>query len=185
MGGVKTLDRDYLSTHPEGDEKAKLSFRGKVPDSIPVPPNPDGTRASATLEVTAENYMDAFQALNALHEDQAEQFMWEIFEQVVSDEEAAAVTTPEEAADLLRTRTHEVVLPFRTLAVEMAIEATDSFGITTSSDVLFELTAPSVSVGVALAMEISSPRMLTQVMVGVCPETDDDDESSNEVLVVS
>lgn len=184
---MKTLDRNYLSTHPEGDEKAKLSFRGTVPSSVPVPLNPDGTQASATLEVTAENYMDAFQALHALHEDEAEQFLWELFEQVTTDEEAASISSPEEAAALLKNRTNEVVVPFRTLTVEMTIEATDSFGTKTSSDVVFELTAPSIAVGVALAMNVSSPRMLTQVMVGFSPETDDDEDgfSGNEVLVVS
>jgi hypothetical protein len=183
---VKTLDREYLSTHPEGDEKAKLSFRGAVPSSIPVPANPDGTRASATLKVTAENYMDAFQALNALHEDEAEQFLWELFEQVITEEEVTSISSPEEAAALLKNRTHEIVVPFRTFTVEMTIEATDSFGTTTSSDVIFELTAPSINVGVALAMNVSNPKMLTQVMVGVSPETDDDeDERGNEVLVVS
>jgi hypothetical protein len=186
MGIVKTLDREYLSTHPEGDEKAKLSFSGTVPLSIPVPANPDGTRASATLQVTAENYMDAFQALNALHEDEAEQFLWELFEQVITEEEAASISSPEEGAALLKNRTHEIVVPFRTFTMEMSIETTDSFGTKETSDVVFELTTPSLSVGVALAINMSSPRMLSQLMVELSPQTDDDeDETGNEVLVVS
>lgn len=185
MARVKTLDREYLSTHPEGDEKAKLTFSGKVPSSIVVPLNPDGTRPSATLQVTGENYMDLIQALNALHEDEAEQFLWELLEQVVTEEEATAVSSPEEAAALLKTSTHEVVVPFRTFTVEMTIEATDSFGAKTSSDVVFELTAPNLNAGVALAMNVSEPRKLGQLMVSLSPTTDDDEEDGDEVLVVS
>lgn len=186
MALVKTLDREYLSTHPEGDEKAKLTFSGTVPSSIPVPLNPDGTRASVTLQVIGDNYMDLIQALNALHEDEAEQFLWELFEQAITEEEAAAVSSPEEAAALLKAATHEIVVPFRTFTVEMAIERTDSFGATTVSDVAFELTTPNVNVGVALAMHVSETSKLSQLMISLSPETDmDDEEPGDEVLVVS
>lgn len=183
---MKTLDRKYLSTHPEGDEKAVLSFSGKVPAGIDVPANPDGTRASVTLRVTAENYMDAVQAMHALHEDQAEQFLWELIEGVVTEAEAAAVASKEDAMALLKTHASRIVTPSRTLTVEMAILAKDSSGTETSSDVVLELTTPSIDLGIALAINVSQPQKLGQVMIGLCPETEDDDDApSNEVLVIS
>lgn len=184
---MRTLDRKYLATHPEGDEKAVLTFTGEVPSSIAVPANPDGTRPSVTFNVTGENYMDLIQALDALHKDEAEQFLWELIEQVVTEEEAASVGSAEEAAALMKARTREVVAPFRTLTVEMSIKSTTSFGITSSSDVVFELTTPSINAGIALAMDVSQTAKLGNLMVSLSPETDDEDdeEGRNEVLVVS
>lgn len=186
MGAVKTLDREYLSTHPEGDEQAKLTFSSAVPASVPVPANPDGTRPSVTLQVTGDNYMDLIEAMNALREDEAEQFLWELIEQVIPESAATSVSSAEEATELLKKHTHEVVVPFRTLPVEMTIERTDPSGTTTSSDVVFELTTPSLSVGVALAMDVASPQKLGQLMVGLSPRAEGEDGwSGDEVLVVS
>jgi hypothetical protein len=56
MGSMRTLDRDYLATHPKGDEKATLTLHLPIPASIDVPDNADGTRPAVTLKATGGPY---------------------------------------------------------------------------------------------------------------------------------
>ncbi|HEX9088027.1 MAG TPA: hypothetical protein VF867_10920 [Arthrobacter sp.] len=182
---MKTLDHNYLSSHPDGDEKAVLSFSAAVPKNFNLPANPDGTRPRITLKATGENYLEVIQALDYIRENECEELLWELLEQVVTEEEATAVGGTSGAVTLLKTRTKEVILPFRTLSVELGIESTDSFGVKTSSDVELELTTPSLEVGIGMILSVTKPSNLVQAMIGLCPEaeTEEDEDGEHHVLV--
>lgn len=181
MVEVKTLDREYLATHPKGNEKASVTFAGDVPAALNIAANPDGTAPRMALTVEASTYLHIVQALDALRRDKAEQFQWELLEQVTTEEDVTVINSAEDATALLRGRANEVVVPFRTLKVEMAIEETGAFG-QTSSDVVFTLVAPNLTAGIALALNSADPSMLAQTMIALSPENGED---GDEVLVVS
>lgn len=56
---VKTLDKNYLATHPEGEEKADITLSASVPRSMDLPLNPDRTRPHNIIGVTGNTYLTA------------------------------------------------------------------------------------------------------------------------------
>jgi hypothetical protein len=187
MGRMRTLDRAYLSTHPKGDEKATLTLQLEIPAGIDVPANPDGTRPSVTLKATGGTYLQLAQALSGFQEDEGEGLVQELLTQVLSEDEIEQLAgmADEAAAGILNARFSEVVVPYRTFSFEMTMEATGSFG-KTSTDFVFEVTAPSLEIAHPAMMSMTRPVNLNQILIGWSPEIDDEDDyAGNEVLVVS
>lgn len=177
METVKTLDRNYLATHPAGEERAELTLSHPVPGRIDVPENPDGTRPKVSLSVTGDTYRQVLATLTALHEDGGEELLGLLLEDVVTDEELDRFESMDDAAPLLRERVQQVVVPFRTFKAAAQLPA----GI-----VQIAITAPSLQVAVEASVGMTSPRTLTNLAIGLCPTVEDEDDwAENEVLVVS
>lgn len=177
MGAMRTFDRQYLATHPEGEEKASFTMSAKVPDNIDVPTNPDGTRPQITITATGNTYLDVLGALTTLHED-PEPVLEGLMVGLLTEDESDSFATLEEAAPLINERFAEVIVPFRTHTL--------GFEVSDGSDIELKITAPSATVGTQALHFLTRPHVLMQMAIGFCPETDDEDEySGNEVLVVS
>jgi hypothetical protein len=186
MGFMRTLDRNYLATHPKGDEKATLTLELSIPASIDIPNNPDGTRPAVTLKATGGTYLQLAQALSGINEDEGTDLLNELVLQVLREDDIDEMTdmADEAAARIINACFHEVVVPFRTFTVGMTMESTGSFG-ETEVDFVFEITAPSLAIAHPALVSMTRPGNLSQILVGWCPETEDDEEYGNEVLVVS
>jgi hypothetical protein len=183
---MRTLDRKFLTENPAGDEKAVISLSVPVPSSVEVPANPDGTRPRITFKATGDTYGLVLAALEHLHEDDGAELFVTLVGDLVTDEEMEAFGSLENAAPLLRERAYAISAPFRTFEWNAAL-VIESGGQETESSIEFELTTPSLGVGVSAVTAMTKPQTLTNVAISFSPETDDyDDEySSNEVLVVS
>ncbi|MBG0738736.1 hypothetical protein IV500_04795 [Paeniglutamicibacter antarcticus] len=182
---MRSLDRNYLSTHTSGSEKAVVSLSVAVPTGVDVPANPDGTRPRITLNATGVTYTLVLAALQHLHED-GDGLLQELIADVVTDEDLEAFSSLEEAAPLLTERVHAVTSPFRTFewSAELTLESAD--GRQEESSVDFELISPSLGVGVPATVAMTTPQMLTNVAISFSPKVEDDDDyERNEVLVVS
>lgn len=176
MVRVKTLDKTYLATHPEGDEKADITLSAAVPEKIGLDLNPDGSRPRITINVTGETYMSVLEVLTVLHDD-PEPLLGGLFVELLTEAEMAAFESLEAAAPLFNEKFTEVAVPFKTFTV--LLEAGEE-------EVSIAITAPNAKTGVQALHYLTSPKMLTNTAIAMCPELDDDEYgySGNEVLVM-
>ncbi|QOT19625.1 hypothetical protein [Paenarthrobacter sp. YJN-5] len=182
---MRTLDRKYLAENPAGDEKAVISLSIPVTDAVDVPANPDGTRPRVALKATGDTYALVLAALQFLHDDEGAEVFEALLNDVVTEEEMEAFSSLAEAAPLLKERAHAISNPFRTFmwGADMTVEAA---GQQTKQLVEFEMTTPSLVVGIPAITAMTKPQLLTNVAISFSPVLDDDEEyGSNEVLVVS
>lgn len=185
MVRMRTLDRTYLATHPAGDETATFSISMPVPASVDVPDNPDGTRPKITLKATSDTYSNLLGILSYVHDEDVAENAVLLVVHNVDEKELAPYETIEDAAPFIREAVAEIVSPFRTFTLELGLQAGDDEE-TFASGVL-ELTAPSMISAAQALKAMTKPRVLTELAISFCPETDDEDDyaDSNEVLVVS
>lgn len=176
MGAMKTLDRAYLATHPAGDEKAEITLSHPVPARIEVPTNPDGTRPQVSLRVSADSYLQVLTVLTALHEGGGEELLATLLDEVVTEEELDRFGTLDDLGPFLRERVQQVVTPFRTFSV--TAEMPD--GVATIA-----ITSPTLELAAEASVEMTGPRVLTNITISLSPVIDDEDCSDDEVLVVS
>lgn len=181
MKRVKTLDRNYLATHPSGDEKADIELSAAVPEKMGLDLNPDGSRPQITIKVTGETYMSVLSVLDSLHDD-PNPLLAGLMNELLTEEEMEGFDSLEQAGPLLKERFAEVTVPFKTFTVELEADG-DDFTIA--------VTAPSAKVGAEAFHYLTSPRLLQNTAIAICPEIDDegyyddeDDYSGNEVLVI-
>lgn len=174
---MKTLDRNYLATHPEGDEKAEFSLSASVPRSMELPLNPDGTRPQITIDIKADTYLSALTALTTIHEDNNALIMGLVMEALTEDE-ILSFDSLEEAGPLIKERFAEVTVPFKTWAITLTLD---------DDDIELAITAPSVQVGLQALHYLTKPNTLTNTAIAMCPEVSDDEYgySGDEVLVMS
>ena len=176
MRQVKTLDRNYLATHPAGDEKADIELSAAVPENMGLDLNPDGSRPQITIKVTGETYLGVLTLLDSLHDD-SNPLLMGLMNDLLTEEELEAFDSLEQAGPLLKERFAEVTVPFKTFAVEL-----DADG----EDYTIAITAPTAKVGAEAFHYLTSPRLLQNTAIAMCPEIDDEDGfGNNEVLVMS
>ncbi|MCC3299408.1 hypothetical protein [Arthrobacter caoxuetaonis] len=186
---MRTLDREYLATHPEGDEKANFKLTVNVPSSLDVKDNPDGTRPSITVDVTAETYLVAISLLSEMHGKADELMIGWLGEQLTEEEHKILeqLTEESEPVPFLKEAVEKIHEPFLTFTTGVeAVLIVDGKEVTKDVDVT--ITAPSVSSGVSAFEHLTSPRMLMSVAVSFSPEEEDDEfgyGSANEILVRS
>lgn len=174
---MKTLDKNYLATHPSGDEKADITLSASVPVRLQLAANADGTRPQVSIRVTSDTYMNVLATLDGLHDD-AEPLLAALMLELLTEEELGRFATLAEAGPLIKERFAEVVVPFRTFNVSMDLDG---------EPVDFAITAPSAEIGAQALHHLTKPNMLTNTAIAMCPETDDEDDDeygSNEVLVI-
>lgn len=183
---MRTLDRDYLATHPEGDEKAKAEFSAAISKNHGLPLNPDGTRQRVLLSVEADTYLDMLTVLTELHEDNWNSTIEPMMMQACSAEEIATLMAGgPEAHIVLEERFATPTSPFQTFEWEVTMTESEDDRVIRESSVKISLTAPSVAIGQEGGVFLSSPKMLQTAAIGFCPEIDDEDyDDSNEVLVI-
>lgn len=175
MTCVKTLDRNYLATHPEGDEKAEITLSASVPQNMGLELNPDGTRPQISIKVTGETYLSILGVLDALHDD-ANPLLLGLMNDLLTEEELDAFDSLEQAGPLLKERFATVVVPFRTFTVELE---------TGEGDVTLAIAAPSAKVGAEALHYLTSPSMLTNTAIAMSPEiSDEDDEFGDDSVLV-
>jgi hypothetical protein len=176
MTHVKTLDREYLATHPEGDEKAEITLSASVPQTMGLELNPDGTRPQISIKVTGETYLGILGVLDSLHDD-VNPLLMGLMSDLLTEEEFDAFDSLEQAGPLLKERFAEVVVPFRTFTVQLE---------TDEGNIDFAITAPNAKIGAEALHHLTSPSMLTNTAIAMSPETDDEDDDfgDNSVLVV-
>lgn len=189
MGSMRTLDRDYLASHPAGDELAEFNVSIPVPASFDVPDNPDGTRPQISMKATSDTYGNLLGILSYVHDEEVAENILALVLANVDEAKLEAFASIEEAAPFIRESAAEVVSPFRTFSLSLALEADgeDSPEVTA----VLELTAPSMTSAAKALQAMTKPRVLTELAISFSPETDDDEydeysgDSRNEVLVVS
>lgn len=50
---------------------------------------------------------------------------------------------------------------------------------------MLEVTAPSIEIATAMILHVTAPKKLVEVMIGLCPEAElDDEDGGNHVLVM-
>ena len=172
---VKTLDKNYLATHPEGEEKADITLSAAVPEKMGLALNPDGSRPQITIKVIGETYMSVLALLDSLHDD-SNPLLAGLMCELLTEEEMEAYDSLEQAGPLLKERFAEVAVPFRTFT--LPLEADDE-------EATIAITAPSAKVGAEAFHHLTSPQFLQSTAINLCPELDDEDGyDSNEVLVM-
>lgn len=175
MVRVKTLDKNYLATHPEGDEKADISLSASVPERMGLPLNPDGSRPQITINVIGATYLSVLQVLAALHDD-PEPLLEGLVEELLTEAEVASFDSLEQAGPLINERFAEITVPFKTLTVSLNVG---------DEEVKVAITSPNATVGVQALRHLSSPSMVQSTAIAMSPELDDEDGyDSNEVLVM-
>jgi hypothetical protein len=191
---MRTLDRNHLATHPAGDEKAVVSLSAASRDEN-LAPNPDGTRPQVTLRATGETYLDVLTVLAHLHEDGGESMLQLLLSDTVAQSRTFMARIRGRSASMIREAAEEVVTPFRTFEAKAVFEVADEDGSATRQEVLLELTAPSIKIGVGAVLHMTTPEKLMSAAIAMSPLIDDDyddgyyddeeEECDNEVLVVS
>lgn len=169
MSRVKTFDRNFLANNPTGDQTTGLTLSVLVPARIDVPDNPDGTRPTVTFQVDGSTYAAALAALGHLHDEGGDELVQVLLGEVVTAEELGQFDSFEAAAPLLTERVHEITTPFRTFAWSVSLEFDEQ-----PTTVDFELTAPSLAVGMQAVIAMTTPAKLVNIAVGLCPETDNE-----------
>ncbi|MCG2623154.1 hypothetical protein LVY72_14745 [Arthrobacter sp. I2-34] len=110
-GRLKTLDRQYLATHPAGNEQAEFLMHLPLPDGVDVGNNQDGPRV--TLKATANTYRTMPAVLGELHvQDSGGIAMPMVFN--AAGEEIGILGSLAAAAPLIRQLMHKVTVPFHT-----------------------------------------------------------------------
>lgn len=189
MGSMRTLDHNYLASHPVGDQLAEFEVSIPLPESVDVPNNPDGTRPKITLKATSDTYGNLLGVLSYLHDEDISENILALVLANVDEEEFEVFDSAEAAIPFMREAAAAIVTPFRTFTVEFALEA-DGEDMHVSA--ALELTAPSMLTAAQALKTMTKPNVLTELAISFSPETEDDDEydeysghSRNEVLVVS
>jgi hypothetical protein len=189
MVNMKTLDHDYLASHPAGDQLAEFNVSIPLPESVDVPNNPDGTRPKVSMKATSDTYGNLLGALSYIHDEDVSANILALVLANVDEEKFEAFENAEDAIPFMREAAAEIVTPFRTFSVEFTLEAD---GEETPVSVALELTAPNMVTAAQALTTMTKPRVLTELAISISPETEDDDEydeyagdSRNEVLVVS
>lgn len=182
---MRTLDRNYLATHPTGDEPAVFTVSLDLPESVNVPNNPDGTRPQVTLKATSDTYGNLLGVLGYVHDEDMADNVFALVLENVDEEKLEAFDSMEAAAPFLRETASEVVSPFRTFKLPLALEAEGEEAVTVSA--VLELTAPDMISAAKALKSMTRPRILSELAISFSPETEDYDDyaGSNEVLVVS
>ena len=183
MFRMRTLDRNYLAAHPAGDEPAVFTVSLTLPGSVDVPNNPDGTRPQVSLKATSDTYGNLLGLLSYIHDEEVPDNVMAILLENVDEEKLEAFDSIEAAAPFMRETAAEIVTPFRTFTLSLALEADE---VTLVSGVL-ELTAPDMVSAAKALKSMTRSHVLSDLAISFSPETDDDDEyaDSNEVLVIS
>lgn len=181
MEPMQTLDRNYLASHPEGDEKARITMSVPIGPEFNIPANPDGTPATISIGVTAENYLSALAALGHHHERVDELILVWLCELLTPEQIEAVNQLPDDAEDVpyveeASNRIHHEYLTFATNA-EITRPGTEE-----KEEVLIAIKAPSLTTGLMAFTEATTPRALTNLAIGLCPETGEP-AGSSEVLV--
>ncbi|WP_354214655.1 hypothetical protein [Arthrobacter sp. UYCo732] len=180
---MRTLDRNYLAAHPTGEEPAVFTLNLTLPESIDVPNNPDGTRPQVTLKATSDTYGNLLGLLGYIHDEEVHDNVWAILLENIDEAKLEAFDTLEGAAPFMREAASEVVTPFRTFTLSLALEAEE---LSVVSGVL-ELTAPDMVSAAKALKSMTRPHVLSELAISFSPETEDYDDyaGGNEVLVVS
>lgn len=182
---MRTLDKQYLATHPEGDDKAEFTLAATTPEGM-LPLNPDGTRQQVTVNVVADTYFAALAALPNLREDPARimgAWLGEILppKEMKKAARLAKLGIESKAAKTAGEAIHEEYLTFTTgVRFELTVN-----GKTTEQEVELTIKAPSVLLGVKGFLSLTTPSSLQNAAIAFCPEIPDEDGdySGNEVLV--
>lgn len=187
MVAMRTLDRNYLATHPAGDELATFNISLSLPASVDVPNNPDGTRPQVSLKATSDTYGNLLGVLSYVHDMDINELVMAILLENVDEEKLEAFDSAEAAAPFMREAAAEIVTPFRTFTLGLALEA-DGVDLLVGADL--ELTAPGMVSAAQALKSMTRPFVLSDLAISFSPETDDDEDdysggSRNEVLVVS
>lgn len=182
---MRTLDRKYLASHPAGDELATFNVSLSLPTSVDVPNNPDGTRPQVSLKATSDTYGNLLGVLSYVHDMEISELIMGILLDNVAEEKLEAFDSAEAAAPFMREAATEIVTPFRTLSLGLALEA-DGVDLPVSADL--ELTAPSMVSAAQALKSMTRPFILSDLAISFSPETDDDEDGysgENHVLVMS
>lgn len=187
MGVMRTLDREYLATHPEGDEKANFKLIVNVPSRLEVKNNPDGTRPSITVDVTADNYLTALTLLTEMHGKTDDLMLGWLSDQLTDEQQAVIEQLPDDSGPVpfLNEVVDKIHDPFLTISTGVeAVVVVNGKEVTQEMTVI--ITAPSISSGVQGFEFLTSPRMLMSTAVTFSPVVEDDEYGyENEILVRS
>ncbi|HEX9225854.1 MAG TPA: hypothetical protein VF885_04240 [Arthrobacter sp.] len=184
---MRTLDRNYLATHPAGDDLAAFNISLSIPASVDVPNNPDGTRPQISLKATSDTYGNLLGVLSYVHDMDINELAMAILLENVDEEKLEAFDSAEAAAPFMREAAAEIITPFRTFTLGFALEA-DGVDLPVGADL--ELTGPSMVSAAQALKSMTRPFVLSDLAISFSPEIDDEDDdysdgSRNEVLVVS
>mgnify|MGYP003407467069 FL=1 len=186
MVAMRTLDRNYLATHPAGDKRAEFSISLGLPASVDVPNNPDGTRPQVSLKASSDTYGNLLGVLSYVHDMEINELVMAILLENVAEEKFEVFDSYEAAAPFMREAVAEIVSPFRAFTLSLELEA-DGEPLPVSA--VLELTAPSMVSATHALKSMTRPFVLSDLAISFSPETDDDDEEysggRNDVLVVS
>lgn len=184
---MRTLDANYLATHPEGDEKAVFTLTTNVPGRLDLKPNPDGTAPSISVKVVADTFLAALTILTQMHDDQDDMLLAWISEHLTPEQIKALDEMPDDDAPapaFLKEAANDVHEEF--LTFEVTAGATfEVNGEDVPMEAEITITAPSIASGMGAFRHLTTPKMLTSAAIGFSPETGDDEDwgDSNEVLV--
>lgn len=185
---MRTLDRNYLAAHPAGDAPAEFTVSVDLPTSVDVPNNPDGTRPKITLDATSDTYANLLGLLSYVHDEDVHDNVVALILENTDEEKLEAFGSLEEAAPFMRESAREIVTPFRTFTLSLALQTEADGQVVSEIDGQLKLTAPSIVTAAMALKSMTKPHVLTQLAISFSPETDDDDDEyagRNEVLVVS
>lgn len=184
---MRTLDRNYLATHPAGDTPAEFNVSIPLRASVDVPDNADGTRPRVSLKATSDTYANLLTVLSYVHDEEVNENAFAILLENIDEKDLEGFASMEEAAPFLRAAAEVMVTPFRTFTLALTLSSDDA----PSVEATLELTAPSMVLAAGALKSLTKPNVLSDLAISFSPETDDDEydefsgDSRNEVLVVS
>lgn len=182
---MRTFDRQYLATHPLGDEKAEFTLSVNVPDSAGVPLNPDGSKPQVTLKVTADTYQSALTLLVQMHEDHQELVGTWLGQQLSVRQYRKAIKMADrgEKPAFVQEAADKIHAKFLTFETSVAF-TTEEDGVDTEHTVDLAITAPSVTVGMKGFIALTRPHSLNELAITFCPELEGEEYGyANEVMV--
>lgn len=184
IGFMRTLDKQYLATHPAGDEKAEFTLAATTPEGM-LPLNPDGTRPQITVKVVAGTYSAALGTLSHLH-DNCNQIIGAWAQTLLTPKQIAKAQRlasrgekpdfAQEAVD----RIHPEFIVFETTAVATVEAGAKTF----EQEVELTITAPSASSGVKAFHFLTSPENLNALAVNFSPVLNDGEYGLEEDAVL-
>ncbi len=186
---MRTLNKNYLATHPLGDEKATITLHVPVPENRGLPLNADGTRPQITLVGEGDTYGILLRVLSEVRDSEGEMLLEAYMDLILSRSEFEDVESLDDAAPRLKeifTEVHED-FPTTTVTFEMTVE--QESGAVETHPVTIAIKSPSMELGVSAAVAMTKPRILTQVAIELCPRADvdwdDSEDPDSHVMVVN
>lgn len=173
---MRALDSTFLKENPPGNERSTVTLSLSLPDAVLVENNPDGTRPAVTFEATGDLHVHVLTGLSELN--QKEMLMNLAVELTyLHFDLGEAAATNETVARLAQKL--ETPFPEHSFTLDLIMDDGKE------AEVEIKVTAPSIQTAILAMERMTQSNALTQIAIGMCPTSDDEDEDwdSREVLV--